>query len=236
MGDPEMYAWALSDAAARKEREAKAKEAADDLPAAARALRAAARYLGERAKREVQQSALRRLETLDDMFRQLVHQAQQIISGAERDLRLHDIPLHAAKIRGKTYHLFERLRDGRRERFLSILSREEYASADPTATYLASYRLDPDSSWARVDAGTEATVNNETFRTYYYYDSLNRLETEINNLLEATDYRYDSRDNLVAVADAKGPSSTPRDYHRRGDVSIRIEPAGRSGSRLNIAR
>ncbi len=56
MADTETYAWALGDAAARKEREARRLEAAGDPAGAARALGAAARYLGERAKREFQQS------------------------------------------------------------------------------------------------------------------------------------------------------------------------------------
>ena len=55
MGDAEMYAWALADAALRQEREARRLEAAGDLPGAARALRAAARYLEEQAKRELAQ-------------------------------------------------------------------------------------------------------------------------------------------------------------------------------------
>ena len=41
------------------------------------------------------------------------------------------------------------------QRFLSLLDASEHHQADPRATYLASYRLAEDSSWERVDGGTE---------------------------------------------------------------------------------
>jgi hypothetical protein len=110
-------------------------------------------YLAE-AKREIQISALRRLEALDQVYRELVAQAQRIVVDARRDLLLHDLPVQAAKIRGLTYHLYER--DGRDapRRFFSILAPEEHAQADPLARHLASYRLNEDNSWTRLDGGT----------------------------------------------------------------------------------
>jgi hypothetical protein len=102
-------------------------------------------YLAE-AKREIQTSAVRRLEALDRVYRQLVDQARAIVDEARRDLELHDLPVYAAKIRGQTYHLYERP-DRRPPRFLSILGPEEERQADPRALHLASYRLNEDSSW-----------------------------------------------------------------------------------------
>ena len=49
-------------------------------------------------------------------------------------------------------------------------------------------------------------VPNEIFLTTNYYDSLNRLQETVDNLGETTYYRYDSRNNLVATADADGPA------------------------------
>ncbi len=49
-------------------------------------------------------------------------------------------------------------------------------------------------------------VPNEIFLTTNYYDSLNRLQETVDNLGETTYYRYDSRNNLVATADANGPA------------------------------
>lgn len=43
------------------------------------------------------------------------------------------------------------------------------------------------------------------FLTTNLYDSLNRLQRSVDNIGQTFDYRYDSRDNLVAMADAQGP-------------------------------
>jgi RHS repeat-associated protein len=47
--------------------------------------------------------------------------------------------------------------------------------------------------------------SSEIFLTTSFYDSLNRLQEQVDNLGETTYYRYDSRNNLVAEADASGP-------------------------------
>lgn len=62
-------------------------------------------------------------------------------------------------------------------------------------------------------------VEDEEFRTTYFHDSLNRLQTTVDNIGQTTDYRYDSRNNLVAMADANGPTelfAKTRQIHRRG--------------------
>lgn len=110
-------------------------------------------FLAE-AKREIQSSAVRQLEALEEAYRSLVQQAQGIVQTAQRDLQLHDIPVNATKIRGRCYHLYQGT-DQRRPLFFSILSPEEYATADATAHHLASYRLNEDSTWSRLDEGTE---------------------------------------------------------------------------------
>lgn len=55
----------------------------------------------------------------------------------------------------------------------------------------------------------------EIFLTTSEYDSLNRLRSQTDNLGQTTNYRYDSRDNLVAMADAQGPL-TGNAINRRG--------------------
>jgi RHS repeat-associated protein len=49
-------------------------------------------------------------------------------------------------------------------------------------------------------------VPNEIFLTTFFYDSLNRLQRRVDNIGQTFDYRYDSRNNLVAMADAQGPA------------------------------
>jgi RHS repeat-associated protein len=56
-----------------------------------------------------------------------------------------------------------------------------------------------------TDVAQVAGVPNEVFLTTNFYDSLDRLQRTVDNLGQTTDYRYDSRDNLVAMADANGP-------------------------------
>ena len=62
-------------------------------------------------------------------------------------------------------------------------------------------------------------VLNEIFLTTNFYDSLNRLQETVDNLGETTYFRYDSRDNLVAMADTDGPVSG-------GSITRRAFPDG----------
>ena len=60
-----------------------------------------------------------------------------------------------------------------------------------------------------------AGVASEAFLTTDFYDSLDRLQETVDNLGETTYYRYDSRGNLVATADADGPTSGGPTIQRR---------------------
>ncbi|MBL8792802.1 MAG: hypothetical protein JNM56_02755 [Planctomycetia bacterium] len=57
-----------------------------------------------------------------------------------------------------------------------------------------------------TDVAQLAGVANEIFVTTSFHDSLDRVQTTVNNLGHTFDYRYDSRGNLVAMADASGPA------------------------------
>lgn len=79
-----------------------------------------------------------------------------------------------------------------------------------------------------TDVTTVADVADEVFRTTYIHDALNRPQTRFDNRGQATDYRYDSRDNLVATADAVGPVNV-RSVNRRGlgsNASVTINDFG----------
>ncbi|MBV7332819.1 RHS repeat-associated core domain-containing protein [Chloroflexi bacterium TSY] len=58
-----------------------------------------------------------------------------------------------------------------------------------------------------TDVAQISGVPAELFVTTYFYDSLNRLQRRVDNIGQTVDYRYDSRDNLVATSDAQGPLS-----------------------------
>ena len=56
-----------------------------------------------------------------------------------------------------------------------------------------------------TDKATISAVADERFLTTYFYDSLNRLTTQVDNVGQTTRFVYDSRDNLVGTSDANGP-------------------------------
>jgi RHS repeat-associated protein len=60
---------------------------------------------------------------------------------------------------------------------------------------------------SETDVSQVAGVAPEVFLTTSYYDSLDRPQMTVDNIGETSFYRYDSRDNLVATADANGPTT-----------------------------
>jgi hypothetical protein len=100
------------------------------------------------ANREIKSQAIRQLELLDAMHRELVEKAMKILEKAREDIHLHEIPIHAAKIRGKIYYLYDTPIGNRP--FFSILEPQEYLKADPEARFIATYLLQEDNSWMRL--------------------------------------------------------------------------------------
>ncbi|MBN1560378.1 RHS repeat-associated core domain-containing protein [candidate division KSB1 bacterium] len=68
----------------------------------------------------------------------------------------------------------------------------------------------------QTDVTEVSSVADETFRTTNFYDALDRLTLTVDNLGEATYIRYDSRGNLVARADANGPTEEADDIVSNG--------------------
>ncbi|MGK7955408.1 MAG: RHS repeat-associated core domain-containing protein, partial [Crocosphaera sp.] len=66
-----------------------------------------------------------------------------------------------------------------------------------------------------TDVSQVAGVADQVFLTTSFYDSLNRLQQTTDNIGQTTFYRYDSRNNLVAIADSQGPV-TGETINRRG--------------------
>ena len=106
------------------------------------------------AKREIRSHAVHELELLDSLHQDLIRRAQTVIEKARNDLKLHDIAMFGAKIRGKCYYLYEKTH-GHPEEFFSILDPSEYREADSNARFIGAYRLNEDSSWTLIDNKTE---------------------------------------------------------------------------------
>jgi RHS repeat-associated protein len=70
-----------------------------------------------------------------------------------------------------------------------------------------------------TDVSDVSGIPNEVFLTTDFYDSLNRLQVEVNNLGHTIEYRYDSRNNVVAMSDANGPVT-------KTTIARRFYPAG----------
>jgi len=99
------------------------------------------------AVREIKGHAVKKLEILDQIHRDLIRQARCIVENAREDLRLHNVKMFSQKVRSKVYYLYVRSDEGE---FFSILKPEEYSRADPEAHYLGAYRLNEDSSWTKI--------------------------------------------------------------------------------------
>jgi Protein of unknown function (DUF2452) len=113
------------------------------------------------AKREIKAQAIRKLELLEAIHQELIEKAQTVIDDANQNVRLHNIPINAAKIRGKIYYLYRRQEGENWREFFSILSPEEHIQADSQAEFLAAYRLNEDSSWTLLTPLTADDSNRD---------------------------------------------------------------------------
>jgi len=106
-------------------------------------------------------------------------------------------------------------------------SRSTFQIEDDLDTYRMDYdgvdrlikRIDPESNTVETsyddennviefresDVSQVAGIPKEIFLTTMFYDSLNRIQQQVDNIGQSREYRYDSRDNMVATADSQGP-------------------------------
>lgn len=98
--------------------------------------------------REVRASAEKRLAALEKLLAELQAEARLVVGGAQRDLDLHAVPLSGTKLRGQSYHLYQRAEG---PRFFSLLAPDEYAEINPSHRYLGHFRLNHDGGWTRLD-------------------------------------------------------------------------------------
>ena len=82
----------------------------------------------------------------------------------------------------------------------------------------------------------QLAVDDECFLATKFYDSLDRLQRSTDNIGQTHYFRYDSRDNLVAVADAHGPPGPiiSRRAFSPGRGARRDPSAGAAGHLLRL--
>lgn len=89
-----------------------------------------------------------KLEFIVDQIRYLQEKAQDILEEARDDAILHRATCRFERRVGHTYHLYQR---GEARPYFSLLSPSDWGDRMKDA-YLASYKLEPDLTWSRVDA------------------------------------------------------------------------------------
>jgi alkylation response protein AidB-like acyl-CoA dehydrogenase len=101
----------------------------------------------EHADQWIASTASARLSQIAAQMQALRAQAEAVLQKAREDAELHRAEARFTRLPGKTYHLYERA-DG--SRYWSMLSPEEWGGTPPHA-FVASYRLEADRSFSRVD-------------------------------------------------------------------------------------
>jgi hypothetical protein len=102
----------------------------------------------EHADQWIASTANARLSQIAAQMQALRAQAETVLQKAREDAELHRAEARFHRLPGKTYHLYER---PDASRYWSLLSPEEWGGKPPHA-FVASYRLEADRSFTRVDA------------------------------------------------------------------------------------
>ncbi|MEM6993698.1 MAG: DUF2452 domain-containing protein [Myxococcota bacterium] len=89
-----------------------------------------------------------KLELIAEQIRDLQDKARAVLQVAADNAALHRARCNFRRRVGQTYHLYQR--DGGAQYF-SLLAPADWNDAPPH-TYVGSYRLEPDMSWARASA------------------------------------------------------------------------------------
>ncbi len=93
----------------------------------------------------------RQMGSLERLYEAVVDEVRDAALEAKVSVLLHEVPLHARKVRGNLYHLYRSPHHGP---WLSLLDAQEQAQANPEARYVGSYRLREDGSWS-AEAGLD---------------------------------------------------------------------------------
>jgi len=101
----------------------------------------------QKADEFVRANACNKLTVIAEQMRYLQEQAMKSLEEAKRDAELHHAACNLVKKPGTIYHMYQR-ESG--QKYLSILSPEEWGSSCPHA-YMGSYRLEYDQSWTPLE-------------------------------------------------------------------------------------
>ncbi|XP_043602071.1 uncharacterized protein C1orf50 homolog isoform X1 [Bombus pyrosoma] len=104
----------------------------------------------EKADNFVKANACSKLQVIVNQIRYLKKQAENILTEADWNMKLHHVPCNFVKHPGHVYHLYQK-ESG--QLYLSMISPEEWAisNSGPVQTYKGSYRLEHDHSWTSLE-------------------------------------------------------------------------------------
>ncbi|XP_017881449.1 uncharacterized protein C1orf50 homolog [Ceratina calcarata] len=99
----------------------------------------------EKADSFVKSNACGKLQVIVEQIRFLKKQAENVLTEADWNMRLHHVACNFVKRPGHVYHLYQRETG---EDYFSLISPEEWGDSSPT--YKGSYRLEHDRSWTSL--------------------------------------------------------------------------------------
>ncbi|KAK9294699.1 hypothetical protein QLX08_010769 [Tetragonisca angustula] len=104
----------------------------------------------EKADNFVKLNACNKLQMIVDQIRYLKKQAENILTEADWNMKLHHVPCNFVKHPGRVYHLYQKETG---QLYFSMISPEEWAvsKSGPVQTYKGSYRLEYDQSWTSLE-------------------------------------------------------------------------------------
>ncbi|XP_028524459.2 uncharacterized protein C1orf50 homolog isoform X2 [Apis cerana] len=102
----------------------------------------------EKADNFIKANACSKLQIIVEQIKALKKQAENILTEADWNMKLHHVSCNFVKHPGHVYHLYQRETG---QLYFSMISPEEWGNSGPIQIYKGSYRLEHDRSWTSLE-------------------------------------------------------------------------------------